>query len=132
MKKIAFIISLIVVVLSIGGMNTEAYRIGFKNVFYHSSPYDFTPKTRKYSKSSYGIYTSSLKSKGDIYMWPRANRQGVNAGYDKKQRLGGQTLPNYAVENYGYGCSVDIEFKLRTWFWDRSRSTASGSWQPDI
>ncbi|EML9734469.1 hypothetical protein P4278_09015 [Bacillus thuringiensis] len=132
MKKIGLGASLAVVLFSVSTIKSEAYSVDFSNVYYHSSPYDFTPKAAKYTKSSYGINTTSLKTEGRIKMIPRANRVKTSGGYDKVQELGRQTLPNYAVEDNGPGVSTDIQFVLETMFWDGSRSTSSGSWQPDI
>lgn len=133
MKKLGLGASLAAVLFSVGAIESEAYSNSFSNVYYHSSPYDFTPKAAKYSSSSYGIYTSSLNSnKGSIYMWPRADKVGVGIGYDVKQTMGRQTLLNRAYEDHGSGTIADIQFKLNTVPWDGARSTSSGTWQPDI
>jgi hypothetical protein len=132
MKKFALGAGLFMVLLSVGVIHSDAYSVGYSNVYYHSSPYDVTPSATKYSESSYGINTTQLNSPGTIYMWPIANNNDVHIGYDVKQQLGTQRISNWAVETFGPGCSTYIQFKLDTWFWDTSRSTSSGTWQPDV
>ncbi|MEF7658457.1 hypothetical protein [Bacillus thuringiensis] len=135
MKKIGLSAGLLAVLFSTGAIESEAYSDSFSNVYYHSSPYDFTPKASKYTASSYGIYTNSMNSnRGSIHMWPRANKEAVvpQGWSDMRQTLGKQTIINLAYERKGYGCSADIQFKLDTVPWDGARSTSSGTWQPDI
>lgn len=133
MKKILVFLSFLCIVLGISGINTSAYSGGYSNVYYRSSPYDFTPKMKKYTKSAYYIRTTSLKGTGKITMWPRANRQAVNNGAaDKELQINiNQKINNYAVEFFGKGCDADIAFKIRKNLWDNSRTTSSGTWQPD-
>ncbi|MGX5437438.1 hypothetical protein [Bacillus thuringiensis] len=134
MKKITLCASLLLVLLSVGGIKSEAYQINFSNVYYHSSPVDFTPKANKYTDSSYGIYTETLNVAGDVEMWPRANKEIVatKLSYRIIQKPGRQTLPNYAIENYHPGVSTDIRFDMKSWPWQTGRSTSKGTWQPDI
>lgn len=134
MKKITLCASLLLVLLSIGGIKSEAYQVNFSNVYYHSSPIDFTPKAKKYTDSSYGIYTETLNVAGEVTMTPRAQQMlvGTKTSYSVVQKKGRQTLPNYAIENFYSGVPTDIRFDMSSWPWQTGRSTSTGTWQPDI
>ncbi|EPF14528.1 hypothetical protein ICA_00930 [Bacillus cereus BAG1O-3] len=134
MRKITLCASLLLVLFSIGAIKSEAYQVNFSNVYYYSSPIDFTPKAKKYTDSSYGIYTETLNVTGEVIMTPRANGAlvGTKAVYSLAQKKGKQTLPNWAIESYGPGVTTDIRFKLDSWPWQTGRSTSTGTWQPDI
>lgn len=98
----------------------------WSNAFRIWSPDDYTPARRKDNRSAYYNHTTSCDV-GYMTIWAALyDGRDVSSNHSYKSYAGDTThLYNTAVENYGSGVSVRVNFR------SYNNGSANGYWSPD-